>query len=438
MIYALLLRISQLVTGPVTLILIAQFFSPEVQGYYYTFMSLLALQSFVNLGLYIVIINVASHEWARLSLDDKGRIIGEPASLSRLTSLARFIFKWYSVASFVFISGVGIAGYLFLGQNDQPDIAWRFPWVVLVFFTGFQLVVMPFNSLLEGCNQVATVNRFRTYQSVCGSIGVWLAISLGWGLWAMVVLKCVQLTCSLYLQLVRYRHFFRTFFSPPNGSIIRWKSEIWPMQWRLALSGMANYFASSLFTPVMFHYYGAIVAGQMGMTRQIIAALQGLALAWVNTKAPRYGIFIARNDYVGLDRFWLRCSMVSLLVIFLGALGLWALLYSFKTMAIPFSERLLSPLPVGMFLFALIPTQVVQCMATYLRAHKREPIVVASVTSCLLTGFLVWLLGSKFGPVGAAGAYASVMAATAIWIAYIWSYCRKVWHIPNLKPADAL
>lgn len=435
-IYALLLRISQLVTGPVTLILIAQFFSPQVQGYYYTFMSLLALQSFVNLGLYIVIINVASHEWAHLSLDDQGRIVGQPASLSRLTSLARFILKWYSVASFIFIGGVGLAGYLFLAQNDQADIAWRVPWSVLVFITGLQLVTVPFTHLLEGCNQVATVNRYRTYQSVCGSIGLWFAIWLGGGLWAIVVLKCVNLSTDLYLQLIRYRRFFGSFLLSPAGPIILWKREIWPMQWRLGLSGISNYFASALFVPVMFHYYGAVVAGQMGMTRQIIAALQGLALAWVSTKVPRYGIFIAQNDYGGLDRFWRRCSLMSLLVIGVGSVALWLLFYVMDTMQIAFAQRLLSPLPAAIFLFALIPSQIVQCLAAYLRAHKREPIVVASVTGCLLTGLLVWLLGSRFGALGAAFGHAVAMLMTASWISYIWWICRRIWHTPYIKHSE--
>ena len=42
--YAVLARAWQLMAGPVTMVLIAWNFSPAVQGYYYTFWSMIALQ----------------------------------------------------------------------------------------------------------------------------------------------------------------------------------------------------------------------------------------------------------------------------------------------------------------------------------------------------------------------------------------------------------
>jgi len=106
-------RAWQFVAGPVTILLIAFYFTPELQGYFYTFASLLALQTFVELGLQVVIINVSSHEWARLSLDDRGHLTGDPRALSRLVSLGRKVAVWYGAASLVFVVGVGVAGVAF-------------------------------------------------------------------------------------------------------------------------------------------------------------------------------------------------------------------------------------------------------------------------------------------------------------------------------------
>ena len=86
-IFVLLNRGWQILTMPATLFLIAKHFSPEVQGFYYTFVSVLALQSFLELGFVIVIINVSSHEWAHLRLDEAGNIVGRQEALSRLASL---------------------------------------------------------------------------------------------------------------------------------------------------------------------------------------------------------------------------------------------------------------------------------------------------------------------------------------------------------------
>jgi len=431
--HALSGRILQMFAGPVTLLIIAHYFTPEVQGFYYTFGSLIALQSFVELGLYLVIVNVSSHEWAHLELDEKGRIIGNPESRSRLISMGRFVFKWYSAASVIFMLGVSFAGYYFFSLSSDNDVGWQAPWIALVTVTGLLLLTMPFNSLLEGCQQVATVYKFRVFQTFYGSLALWFTIWLGGGLWAAVALASVNLLCNLYLQLIYYRQFFKPFFMPPTGSSISWRSEIWPMQWRLALSGVVNYFAFSLSTPVMFHYHGSVVAGQMGMTWQVMGALQGIALAWVYTKVPSYGRFIAKEDYAGLDRFWFRCSLISVSVMVAGAIVLWLLIYGLNVLEISLAQRLLSPLPVSLLLIAFILMQIGQCQTAYLRAHKQEPIVIMSIVTGILIGVAVWIAGSRFGPIGVAVSYVVVMLISVVWETFIWSKCREIWHKPKLQ-----
>ncbi len=425
--FALLVRVWGMASGPVTLLIVARSFTPEVQGYYYTFGSLLALQTFVELSFFIVIINVASHEWASLSIDRDGRIVGDQRALSRLVSLGRLVFKWYSVISAVFVLGVGTAGVVFFSQRPTT-IEWQLPWITLVVLTGLLLWTLPFNSLLEGCNQVATVNKFRLTQSMLGTMTLWITIWAGGGLWATVVSAGAALSRDLFLLLVQYRRFFEPFFKTAITARIRWRTEIWPMQWRLGMSGMVNYFAFSLFVPVMFQYQGPTVAGQMGMTWQVVVALQGLAMAWVSPRVPRFGMLIAHKDYRGLDRFWLRSSLTSLAVYCSGAGVVWLLVLALGIMQLPLAERVLAPLPTALFLLAAGIMQVSQCETAYLRAHRQEPIMPVSVTSGLAIGVMVWQLGSRFGPIGAASAYLGVLIPAIAWETVIWAHCRAEWH----------
>jgi O-antigen/teichoic acid export membrane protein len=428
-VFVLLTRGWQALAGLVSLLLIARYFSPEVQGFYYTFASLLALQSFVELGFYLVIINVASHEWAHLGLDSADRIVGNPDALSRLVSLGRFIFKWYAAASILFIIGAGLAGHVFFSQAAYSGIRWQAPWWSVVALSGVVLWSLPLNSLLEGCNQVASINRFRLIQAMLSSVALWLTIMLDGGLWATVALAATNVLCACYLLLVRYRRFFEPFFTPLAGARIHWRTEIWPMQWRLALQGLVNYFMYSLFNPVMFHYHGAVVAGQMGMTWQVVSTLQLLALAWVQTKVPRYGMLIARKDYAALDHLWRRTSLVSLAFISGGGGAVWLLVYGLNVLQVPLAQRLLGPLPTGLFLLAVVLTQIIQCQAAYLRAHKKEPLVVSGVASGLAIGLLVWELGSRFGAIGAAVAYLLVTAIISLpMVTIIWFRSRAEWH----------
>lgn len=428
-VFLLLTRAWQMLAGPVTILLIARYFSPEMQGFYYTFASLLALQSFVELGFNLVIINVASHEWSLLKLDSNNRIEGDPQALSRLVSLGRLIFKWYAAASLIFIVGVGSIGYLFFNQAANTGVQWQAPWITLVILTGLLLWALPFNALLEGCNQVTAITRLRLNQVVLESLALWTTMIVGLGLWMVVIAAAVKLIRDLYLILIQYRHFFQPFLKPPTGARIYWKTEIWPMQWRIGLQGLVNYFGFSLFTPVMFQYHGTVLAGQMGMTWQIIFALQAVAGAWLHTKVPRFGMLIAQKDYPALDRFWLRTSLVSLAVIICGSGSVWLLIYVLNLFQVPLAQRMLPPLATGLFFLATIFNQVIQCLAVYLRAHKREPLVVMGVVTGLLFGLCVLGLGSRFGATGAAIAYLLVTALIAVpWIIYIWMRARVEWH----------
>ena len=427
--FAVLSKVWSLFAAPITLLLISLYLKPEVQGLYYTFLSLVAMQSFVELGFCIVITQFASHEWAGLYLDDSGFISGDERARQRLISLGRLVFKWYACASIIFVLLVGGGGYLFLSQSPDLGISWKGPWFSLMVVAGLQLWALPFLSLLEGCNQVHTIYRFRFVQGVFISLAMWMAMSLDFGLWMAIAGVGAGLIATLYLILIVYRKFFQPFFTFKPEQEIHWKEEIWPMQWRLALGGSMGYFMVSIYTPVMFHYHGPVVAGQMGMTWQLVAALGSLAMAWVATKVPRFGILVAKKNYTELDRFFFRTSGISMGVISLGAVLLWLLVYGLNYFEHPLAQRLLSPLPFGLFIVGTVLGQIAQCQSAYLRAHKKEPFLLYSFVYGLLNGIVVWFLGSRFGAIGASVGYLSVMTLVSVPLgSYIWITCRRKWH----------
>ena len=85
--------------GLVTLTLIARFLSPAEQGYYYTFGSLVALQIVFELGFSFVILQLASHERAQLTISNDYEITGDPIAHARLASVIQKSVRWYSVAA---------------------------------------------------------------------------------------------------------------------------------------------------------------------------------------------------------------------------------------------------------------------------------------------------------------------------------------------------
>lgn len=427
-VFGVLTRIWGLGSGPVTMLLIASRFTPELQGYYYTFGSLLALQVFVELGLGQVILQFASHEWSRLSLDERSWIVGDPQSLSRLVSLGRFAFRWYAVAGGLGAVGLALAGFVFFSRSPQIRIEWAAPWFGLCILTGINLCLLPLWSLLEGCNQVAEVYAYRLAQGILNSLSIWSAILLGAGLWAGPVASIVGLVWAALFLYRRYGRFFHPFIVSTRGSSISWRTEIWSFQWRIALSWVSGYFAFSLFTPVLFASHGPVVAGQMGMTWTLVSALSGISTIWVLTKAPRFGMLVASKDYAALDRLALYSGIAALGVACCGAIVIEGLVYFLYTLHHPLATRLLSPLPTGLFLLATILLVATYPLSTYLRAHKREPFLSLSVSTGVLIGLSTVLLGNRYGAMGVAIGYLGVNILALAIGAMIWYRCRAAWH----------
>lgn len=446
--YALLLRVWQLLAGAVSVMLIARYFSPTVQGYYYTFFSLLALQTFFELGLQVVVINFSSHEWARLRLSDSGEIEGDETAKSRLIWFGRWLFGWYGVASLLFAFAVGLAGFLFLDAGASPAAAepppdWRSPWMWLVLLSGLLLWSLPFNALLEGCQQVSAIYLFRLIQAVLANFAVWTSMVFGWGLWAAVASVGMRWVCDLVLLLVVYRRFFAPFRTRPPRGAVNWRTEIWPMQWRIGIAGVFSYFSYFLFTPVLFHYQGEVIAGQMGMSWTLITAVQAASLSWVQTRAPRFGELIAHGDYGELDRVFFRVLTFSFLAMILGAAGILGLVWVLNTVDLPLNfpiplgttrglaARLLPLPPLTLFVLGVVVYHVPHCCSIYIRAHKREPFFKMNIVGHVAIGAAVWLGGRSWGALGAAAGYLAVVTLLILpWQLWIWWICRRRWHAP--------
>jgi hypothetical protein len=414
--------------------MVARYMSPVTQGYYYTLSSLLALQSFLELGCYLAVLNFASHEWARLWLGPDRQILGDSDALSRLVSLGRSASRWYGIAVAIFVPTISVVGLVFFSRSATTDVSWRAPWLTLVLLTGMLVWLLPLHSLLEGCNQVAEINKARLAQTIVGSLAQWSALALGAGLWAAVVWAAICVLRDLYMLLIRYRKFFRVFLKHPRGPLIGWRDEVWPLQWRLGLTGIVSYFSFWLFTPVMFRYHGPVTAGQMGMTLALVVAVQSLAMMWITPSVARFGVLIAQGDWEALDRFWSRRAAASVAVAVMTAFVAWGVVFYLSEARPSLASRALPPGPTALFLAAGVLGQVIQCLIAYLRAHKREPLLSMNIFAGILTGLLVWGLGRRFGPTGAGIAYLVVVGGIMLpWSFFVWLNFRRQSHSRSLS-----
>src|SRR6202158_5853424 len=240
--FTVLARLWSSAAGLVTVALIARFLSPAEQGYYYTFGSLVALQIVFELGFSFVILQLASHERALLTISSDYEISGDAVAHARLASVIQKSVRWYSVAA-VFMAAILLpAGFYFFSthQHAAQTVAWQLPWFSAALMTALNFQLDPLLSFLEGCGYVSEVARLRFIQSATGSPLAWAALITHHGLFAPSMMLLGMASASI-VWLIGKRKLLAGLLRHPAGTHrIRWTQEVWPFQWRIAVSWLSG------------------------------------------------------------------------------------------------------------------------------------------------------------------------------------------------------
>lgn len=428
----LLARIWTIIGGLGSLFFVTRYLSPEFQGYYYTFNSLVALQVFVELGLNFAIIQFASHEMAKLKWEKGCILVGEAQAKRRLQSLMHFSFAWFGVAALIIIIILLPAGILFF-RTTVPEnriIHTEWAWVLVTLFTALVLLVNAALAILEGCNKVVEVAKIRFYQTMGAVLTLWMALANNAGLYSLAIASFVTAIIGLMGIYSYYRLFFIDlwFFKSTLPKIL-WKEEIWPFQWRIAVSWASGYIIFQISTPIMFATHGPVPAGQIGMSLQIISALNSIAMVWITTKASIFGQHIANNNRLLLDTLFFRSFKQSIVVLIWGIIVLLFLLWLMTFTESPYKLRVVPLFEFMVLCIACLSNHVVFAEAAYLRAHKLEPFMTISIVQGIFVLTLLIILSPQFAIVGSVAAYCAGSLLVGLpggtWIFYNFRQCLK-------------
>lgn len=427
--FTVLARLWASSAGIVTVVLIARFLSPAEQGYYYTFGSLVAMQMVFELGFSFVILQLASHERARLSISSDYEVTGDSVAHSRLASVIQKSVRWYSVAALLFAATLLPAGFYFFSTHQRGHaVSWILPWCfdALIAVLNFQLD--PILSFLEGCGYVANVARLRFAQSVTGSLLAWIALISGHGLFAPSMMLLGMAVCSL-IWIFSKRKLVLSLLKHSSGTDrIRWRQEVWPFQWRIAGSWFCGYFVFFLFNPVLFAYRGPVEAGQMGMSLSLANAIMNIAVSWVSTKSAPFGALIARREYRQLDQTFFRALWQSTAVSVVGGFTAWASTILLHVEGIRFAQRLLEPSAIAMLMVYMITNVIVFAESYYLRAHKQEVFFVNSLVGALMVTAFTLTFGRFYGAQGIVVSCCIGNVLGLLWSTYKFRKYRRLWH----------
>ena len=417
--------------GLITVALIVRFLSPAQQGYYYTFSSLIALQMVFELGFSQVVMQLASHERAHVSILEDGTVSGDEAALSRLASVCQMSVRWYALGALLLAVVLIPSGLYFFSTHQGPGeiVFWRIPWIAVAIASVLLFQINPLYSFLEGCGFVSDVAHARCVQAVVGSLLAWASLTTNRGLYAPAALISGQVLTAAIWLLGKRRLLYRLLTHETAEERVSWREEVWPFQWRIAISWIAGYFIFQTFNPFLFAYKGPAAAGQMGISVSCANSLMMAALAWISTKAAPFGTMIAQKQYSALDKLFFTALRQSILVAGMGLLVVWSATTYLYSVHSKYAQKLLSPLPFALLLIAFVLNHVCTAMATYLRAHKQEKFFQLSSSIAIAVLLSNYYFARTSGALGMVVGYLAIIGLLGVGGgALIFNRYRRLWH----------
>jgi O-antigen/teichoic acid export membrane protein len=428
-------RIIQGIGGIVTVVLVASLLNGIEQGFYYTFASILAIQVFFELGLNGIITQYVAHEVSYLE-QVENHYVGNEANLSRISSLLHFTIKWFSALSFLVFSLLMGVGYVFFNYYYKSgiEIDWHLPWVLLSIGTTLNFMLSPIIAFIEGLGKVKEIAKIRVFQQLFVLLLLWAGLAIGLKLYVGGISTVIGFLIFLFFIIKTFFPILKSIYHQKITEKVSYKTEIFPLQWKIALSWVGGYFIFQFFNPVLFATEGPIVAGQMGITLSILNAVLALSFAWVSTKTPLFSKYVARKEYSQLDKLFNRTFNQSSFVNLIAMTGIFFAIFCVRYFDVVLvgkrlGDRFLPYLPLLFMMISFYMNHVIGAWAVYLRCHKKEPMLINSLVFGALSSISTLILGKYYGLVGITSGYCLVAFFIAIWAYFIFIIKKKEWHI---------
>lgn len=415
--FVLAFRAWNIVAGAGIVIFVPLYLSPQSQGYYFVFLSIVALQALFDLGLSQTLTQVTSHEFAHIDpLRHGGDVSGLRVGKLSYIKVAMASWYWRIGGAFVALVAIGGAVYFSLfGSNDETF--WLGPWVALVVSTGLNMVLSPRLAIVEGAGWTGAAAKLRLIQSILGHSCLIACLIAGGELWSIVAVPAVATVCSFFwLRWTCNPYRMIPAYVDGSHNHVPWRSEILGLQWRVALAWLGGYFASQILVPVAFVLQGPEEAGRIGLGLQIFSAIQVLGMSWISARIPLFGQLISHANWPVLKTDFKKAAVSATVMSAAFALVVAVIFESARLMDLWLGAR--GPSAFAVIALAIVSTlgTAIYAMAAYMRAHKEEPLV----TSSLVIGAAT-LAGAVLGGYINTDAIVAAYAAVTIFVNLPWT-----------------
>lgn len=374
------LAMASTASGGVALLAIAwlaarRLTTPEL-GFFFAYLSFGALMQLGDFGL------------SYATLQAAGALAGSGRG-HELASLERRVVKWNLLATAMAAVVVTLLGWAtFSSQQSLAAVAWRSPWLSYVAAVVANQLTMPRISLREGGGRIEEMWTLRLAQELAGGAACLIALHAGAALYSLAAYAGTRAVVAA--SWLTFGDPMRRDAAAGQYTIERWMAEVWPFQWKIALSGLSGFLIFRSFSPIVLLEKGPVAAGQFGLAISFMNLLIAVTTAWPLSQAAHYAALNASGGHTELRRSFPAMLWASSAFSVFGTAALIAAIAEARALGISVALRLPDMTTTAFILATAIIHHVVACFAVFLRAEGREPLLIASVAGSIGTVAIIW------------------------------------------------
>jgi len=416
-----LLRVSTSVVPFISVLIVVRYLTLEQQGYWYLFSSILVMAGYAELGFGQILSRLTAIEWGK-------RLQGDVASDIRLRNLFKVALGFGLIFGLVTGLVTGTVGYWWIVTRpsvQQATVDWQLAWWLSAIAGPLLIALSMVNSFFEGCQFVATVNVRRFVMSWAGLAGSATVFILNGKLLGFAGSRLVPFAVGAAMIGLQHRDLLGSLDGWRTArKIVSWTRDIWPLQWRYALSWSAGILINALYVPVVFNYLGPAEGGRFGLSMSILNFIFMTTTMLTGAKSPKLAMFFGQRRFGEMRHELRNMTLLTLLGFILLSAGLLGVALFLGSTHSRFANRLISPYLLAIALLGVLGNAIFTVSSTFARSLNAEPFVTLSIVQGAVTAVLLPSVTKFFGIQGSLYVYSFLWLATGIWAVAI---ARNKW-----------
>jgi|SaaInlLV_10m_DNA_1039704.scaffolds.fasta_scaffold06078_2 hypothetical protein len=354
----------KLASGPLILLAISSELSAEEIGFYYIFLSIVALKSLLELGITTVL---------------KQHIVHEEDNHSKISELINFNYHWFAILSLLFLVFCFLLSrYLFFDYSGE--IEWKMPWIATSLISSVSLLLMSLHVISDSAGQQVLLRRSIAISSVGYCFVLLISLINGLGLYSIPMAILVSEIFFAYLLRGIFLESKIHIKSEPKN-LIKIFNEIRPLLSKVAIVWFVGYFYWNGFNLISFKFLGPEAAGLILFSIALVKSVNDICASLVISQMTIYSEYIAKKDVNKAFSIFKKTVLIGFTLLMCGYVFI--LLARWRLPEFYLFEKLIDATNICQLILFFITVYFITCSNNFVRCFKIEPFVYLSTFNAI-------------------------------------------------------